>query len=197
MQVTKKILTVLTLAAIVSSTAAISSASAADAYAGEISQKQNAVSSLQADQARLTAEIEAAKSSGNSTLAEQKQVQLQQNGATMIQISSMDIETALLMVQSQRTQLLENQLKLQIEEVQKRNQLIVELNTQLAEARKNGDETLVKELQSKIDAAGNSQQMDMLRMQSLSNKRNEAFDVMTNFVKKMQESRASIIGNMR
>jgi len=39
--------------------------------------------------------------------------------------------------------------------------------------------------------------MDMLRLQSLSNKRNEAFDVMTNFIKKMQDSRSSIIGNMR
>jgi len=37
----------------------------------------------------------------------------------------------------------------------------------------------------------------MLRLQSLSNKRNESFDVMTNFVKKMQDSRSSIIGNMR
>lgn len=48
-----------------------------------------------------------------------------------------------------------------------------------------------------IDALSNSQQMDMLRLQSMSNKRNEAFDVMTNFIKKMQDSRSSIIGNMR
>ena len=41
------------------------------------------------------------------------------------------------------------------------------------------------------------QQMDMLRLQSMTNKRNEAFDVMTNFIKKMQDSRSSIIGNMR
>ena len=41
------------------------------------------------------------------------------------------------------------------------------------------------------------QQMDMLRLQSLSNKRNEAFETMTNFIKKMQDNRNSIIGNMR
>ena len=35
------------------------------------------------------------------------------------------------------------------------------------------------------------------RLQSLSNKRNEAFETMTNFIKKMQDSRSSIIGNMR
>jgi hypothetical protein len=55
----------------------------------------------------------------------------------------------------------------------------------------------IAKVKGMIDSAGNSQQMDMLRLQSLTNKRNEAFDVMTNFVKKMQESRSSIIGNMR
>jgi hypothetical protein len=39
--------------------------------------------------------------------------------------------------------------------------------------------------------------MDMLRLQSLNNKRNEAFDLMSNFVKKMQDSRSSILSNMR
>ena len=48
-----------------------------------------------------------------------------------------------------------------------------------------------------LENQSNSQQMDMLRLQSLTNKRNEAFDVMTDFVKKMQDSRSSIIGNMR
>jgi hypothetical protein len=57
--------------------------------------------------------------------------------------------------------------------------------------------TLTAQLKQLIDSLTNSQQMDMLRMQSLTNKRNEAFDVMTNFIKKMQDSRSSIIGNMR
>ena len=37
----------------------------------------------------------------------------------------------------------------------------------------------------------------MLRLQSPSSKRNEAFETMTNFIKKMQDNRNSIIGNMR
>ncbi len=55
----------------------------------------------------------------------------------------------------------------------------------------------VQQMKSNIDSLSNSQQMDMLRLQSLSNKRNEAFEVMTNFMKKMQDNRNSIIGNMR
>ncbi|MBS7777599.1 hypothetical protein [Acidovorax sp. CCYZU-2555] len=58
-------------------------------------------------------------------------------------------------------------------------------------------EKAIENLKSMIDTHSNSQQMDMLRLQSLSNKRNEAFDVMTNFVKKMQDSRSSIVGNQR
>jgi polyribonucleotide nucleotidyltransferase len=114
-----------------------------------------------------------------------------------IDLSSMNIETALMMVQQERTKLLDSQLQSQIQEVQNRNQAIADLNTQLQAAIQSGDASEVQALKSKIDAMSNSQQMDMLRLQSLSNKRNEAFDVMTNFIKKMQDSRSSIIGNMR
>ncbi|MHA7583630.1 hypothetical protein ACX12E_25085 [Paenibacillus vandeheii] len=114
-----------------------------------------------------------------------------------IDLTSMDIETALMMVQQERAKLLDNQLQSQIQEVQNRNQAIAELNAQLQAAIQSGDASQVQALKSKIDALSSSQQMDMLRLQSLSNKRNEAFDVMTNFIKKMQDSRSSIIGNMR
>ncbi|MGN7416115.1 hypothetical protein [Paenibacillus sp. SAF-068] len=119
------------------------------------------------------------------------------SGVTPINISGMDIETALMMVQSERTKLLDAQLQTQIQEVQNRNQQVAELNSQLQIAQQNGDEAAIQKLKGQIDAANNSQQMDMLRLQSMSNKRNEAFDVMTNFIKKMQDSRSSIIGNMR
>ena len=195
----------------------------------------------------------------------------------MQNIQSMDIETALMMVQSERTKLLDAQLATQIQEVQNRNETVAKLNNVLnalnasigqisgtaatdvakdwtsekcnateiplndaiyeagitdlgftanqgirhtigADGELTGATEIVKgspaimsgpsttrgqletaltKVKGMIDAAGNSQQMDMLRLQSMSNKRNEAFDVMTNFVKKMQESRSSIIGNMR
>lgn len=95
-------------------------------------------------------------------------------GTAPIDLSSVDLETALKMVQQQRTNLLESQLQTQLTEVQTRNEQLADLNEQL-----------------------NSQQMDMLRMQSMNSKRNEAFDAMTNFVKKMQDSRSSILGNLR
>ncbi|CCH05443.1 hypothetical protein ACOTDN_29015 [Achromobacter xylosoxidans] len=66
-------------------------------------------------------------------------------------------------------------------------------NTASIETNKN-DITAAK---NQVDSLGNTQQMEMLRLQGLTNKRNEAFDVMTNFLKKMRDSRSSIIGNMR
>ncbi|MDZ5144567.1 hypothetical protein [Microbacterium testaceum] len=56
---------------------------------------------------------------------------------------------------------------------------------------------LVATLRSELDAVMNTQQMDMLRLSSLTDKRSEAFDLMSSFLKKMQGSQSSIIGNMR
>jgi len=159
----------------------------------------------------------------------------------------MDLETAMMAVQSNRANLLEAQLKDQISSVQAKNDQISKLNQLLgslnkaaagvaadakagdkvnlsstaaeiktaaqsanitlptelgggskaADANKGQLDGFIQQVKSQIDSMSNSQQMDMLRLQSLSNKRNEAFDVMTNFIKKMQDSRSSIIGNMR
>ncbi len=156
-----------------------------------------------------------------------------------INLSGMDIETALMMVQSQRSTLLEQQLQSQISEVQKRNEELARLNALVAtlqtirsgaagstsgtpiatagltQAQRDalnspdtpkpagsaltagGLDAAISSLKGRIDGLNNSSQMDMLRLQSLTNKRNEAFDVMTTFVKKMQDSRTTIIGNMR
>lgn len=129
-------------------------------------------------------------------------------GLPQIDLSSMDIETALMQVQSQRTALLEAQLQEQIQAVREKNDQIAKLNNELSvlknERANTYDENKIKELDAKIegikgqiDSLSASSQMDMLRLQSMTNKRNEAFDVMTNFIKKMQNSRSSIIGNMR
>ena len=160
-------------------------------------------------------------------------------------IKNMDIETLLMMVQSQRASLLENQLAGQINEIKARNDEISKLNNAVAVLQKvhgyfndKGNlkkeyygsalekeqvaaldaagipggwgnaagggphnksklEGFINQLKGKIDSLNNSSQMDMLRLQSMTNKRNEAFDVMSNFIKKMQDSRSSIIGNMR
>jgi hypothetical protein len=56
---------------------------------------------------------------------------------------------------------------------------------------------LISTLTGRIDSLNSTQQLDMLRLQSLSNKRNEAFEIVSNFIKKMADNKSSIIGNMR
>lgn len=109
-------------------------------------------------------------------------------------LQGMDLENALLAVQSKRAGLLEDQLKNQLEQVQVRNAEISKLNERLATCKNEEERALIKQ---QMDTLANSQQMDTLRLQSLSNKRNEAFDTMTNFIKKMQDNRSSAISNMR
>jgi hypothetical protein len=176
------------------------------------------------------------------------------NPVGAINLQGMNLEAALMAVQTDRAKLLETQLKTQISEVQSRNDQVAKLNSALGNlnrlaalvpegARQSLDaakaqapyagwiaahraayrtqptvvepnyqqtiaeldamttrgelDVVVSKLKVQIDNLGNSQQMDMLRLQSLSNKRNEAFEIMTNFIKKMADSRASILGNMR
>lgn len=184
-----------------------------------------------------------------------------------LDISGLDLETALMAVQNERVRLLDTQLQTQLEEVQNRNDQVAKLHnlqTALNAAKEhfksdddatdkfsnikiNGEkasyrtgnifkgytnhtnpkhekiindindamkkagfgesigkditkgelETLIQDVKNAVDRESNSQQMDMLRLQSMSGKRNEAFDVMTNFVKKMQDSRSAIIANLR
>lgn len=142
------------------------------------------------------------------------------SGMTQVNIQGMDLEAAMMAVQSSRASMLEDQLKDQIASVQAKNETISKLNQLLgvineelaklpsgAEANaavkladdkgamftamsmaipqtKGQLENLLGQIKSQIDSASNSQQMDMLRLQSLTNKRNEAFDTMTNFIKK-------------
>ena len=120
----------------------------------------------------------------------------------------MDMEAVLREVQTKRLNLLDEQLRLQTQNVQAANAKMVELNTQLvalrlAKGKTTDPQTIAKldnqinKLIPQIDTLGSTQQMDMLRLQSLSNKRNENYEIMTNSRKKLADERPGIIGNTR
>ncbi|GAA4840505.1 hypothetical protein GCM10023310_18020 [Paenibacillus vulneris] len=153
-------------------------------------------------------------------------------GTVTTQVSNPDLETVLLQVQTDKSKQLDEQMKAQMELIQKVNNEIAKLNESLSKLKssrpqKSGDsvtldadlqkkltengisvpssnkwtqadvDRALESLRSKIDSLNSAQQMDMLRLQSLTNKRNEAFDAMSNFIKKMAEQRGNIVGNMR
>ena len=66
----------------------------------------------------------------------------------------------------------------------------------------NGDTTkgqidaAVTKIKGLIDAESNNQQMDMLRLQSLNNKKNESIEILTNTQKKHTDANSNIIRNL-
>ncbi|NIZ03778.1 hypothetical protein [Thalassospira lucentensis] len=58
-------------------------------------------------------------------------------------------------------------------------------------------DTYINDIKGKIDSLNSTGQLDMIRMQSLMNKRNEAFDTLSNLLQKVQKTLDSIVGNMR
>lgn len=54
----------------------------------------------------------------------------------------------------------------------------------------------IENIKGFIDSTNSSSQMDMIRLQSLNNKYSQAFDMMTNFIKKFSASKDGIIRNM-
>ncbi|WP_062050336.1 hypothetical protein [Bacillus sp. JCM 19034] len=177
----------------------------------EIKQTFVALEALSAEIVKLDEEIDSAKEKGDETVVAQKEAQLKQKeeqerqivatsmgvSGVQLNLNSIDLATALSEIQSQRAALLEDQLQDQIEKVQNWNDRLSDLNEQLRQAQENGDIVLATELKGLIDEEMSNYQFEMLRLQSLSTKRNEAFETLTNVVRKMQDSRSSIIGNMR
>lgn len=58
-------------------------------------------------------------------------------------------------------------------------------------------EKCISHIKTKVDLMSNSQQMDMIRLQSLQNKRNEAIEIMTNSIQKTQRIQDLINENIR
>ncbi|GAA5860054.1 hypothetical protein JCM8547_003075 [Rhodosporidiobolus lusitaniae] len=82
-----------------------------------------------------------------------------------------DFQTQLLELKSQRAKLLDDQLKQQLDTIKQLNEL------------------------PSTDATSNAMQLEMLKLQSLTQKSNEASNVMNDMMRKLQDSRASIIKN--
>jgi hypothetical protein len=116
-----------------------------------------------------------------------------------------DIEGAIMMLQKSRVQVLDEQLKGRIAALQDRNAQIKSLNDQLGDAQKalagdkdNGDkQKRVTQLKGQIDLMNSDSQLDMIGLQSLVNKRNESFDLLSNLLNKFQKTIDGIVSNMR
>ncbi|HAO34508.1 MAG TPA: hypothetical protein DCQ84_16405 [Candidatus Competibacteraceae bacterium] len=149
---------------------------------------------------------------------------------------TIDFETLILSVQTQRANLLESQLADQAQEIQKRNDMIAKVNDMLNEAKNVGArstdtnpstgsaalrqflvdnkipfgnggnpltllrgewDAVAQGLKNLTDKLNSQSQMDMIRLQSLMNKRDQAFEMMTNVLQKTSKLNGDIVANMR
>ncbi|MWC30942.1 hypothetical protein [Paenibacillus sp. MMS18-CY102] len=55
----------------------------------------------------------------------------------------------------------------------------------------------IEQLNNQIDSLNSSQQLNMIKLQSEMNKQNEAYELLSNQMKQMQNATQSIINNMR
>jgi pimeloyl-CoA synthetase len=150
--------------------------------------------------------------------------------------SQMNLGDLIMLIQSERAELLESQLQDQVKQMQYINAKIKEANDWLAQARSlkeqatdkkcseepqamrdwadanginmsdvNNDKLHTKSewegpiasIKAHIDGLNSSSQMEMIRLQSLMNKRNQAFEMMTNALNKISGSMDKVIGNIR
>ena len=122
-----------------------------------------------------------------------------------------DIEGAVMLLQGTRAKMMDRQLGTQIKGMQDRNAQITKLNNDLTTAQtklaafsstdttdaKKAATKEVGDLKTAIDSLNSDSQIDMIRTQGLVNKRNEAFDTLTNLLGKFQKTIDGIVGNYR
>jgi hypothetical protein len=126
-------------------------------------------------------------------------------------LSSGDIEGAVMLLQTTRAKVLEAQLTTRIDGMQARNNAIKAKNDDLAQKQNDlagltGDDKKsdyqkkqaeITKAKGDLDALNSESQLDMIGIQGLVNKRNEAFDTLTNLLGKFQKTIDGIVGNLR
>lgn len=137
-----------------------------------------------------------------------------------------DLETALLSVQFRRNQELERNLSNQLETITAKNHVVGELTAALGAVNAALDasqgtldptaraalvshdidvpqpvtiaelKSIATTIKSQIDGTVNSQQLEMLRLQSLLRKRHEAYDMVSSMMKAVRDNNSAIVRNL-
>ncbi|KAB8125833.1 hypothetical protein F9U64_21505 [Gracilibacillus oryzae] len=139
----------------------------------------------------------AAETTGSASNDHQLSQPLDQLKMQVTNGDGIDLESVIKRIQTERADSLNIRTIELKNEMQEWNKRLNDVNNELATARGNNDTELVKKLQAELDNIQNNMNMLILRMQSLNNKRNEAFTTLTNTIRKFEEARSSIIRNIR
>ncbi len=119
-------------------------------------------------------------------------------------LESGDILAAITLLGVTQVKVLDQQLSGRIMALQERNATVKTLNDDLAALQKGAgspptgaqQEAMTKK-KGEIDKMNADSQLDMISIQSLTTKRNQAFEMLSNLTSKLQSASGTIIGNMR
>ena len=162
----------------------------------------NSVRSYESAIDRLNGEIEDLRGAIRRTEQEVNQQIRDLNDLDSL-LANGDIEGAFMLVQTSRTLSLDRQIAARLKELQARNEQIKILNDELAAINRPDNELTPAQrerkvtLRGEIDKLNADSQLDTIKLQSLINKRNQALEMLTNILQKLQKVLDSIIGNMR
>jgi hypothetical protein len=118
-------------------------------------------------------------------------------------LDSGDIEGALMAIQMTRANNLDAQLGVRMKQMEARNAAVASLNASIATWMADGtngadkNKAQIAKAQGDLSTLNNQSQYDMLQLQQVVNKRNEAFDLLTNLMGKFQKTMDGIVSNMR
>ena len=140
-------------------------------------------------------------------------VQSTGDGYFLVNGQKMDLSALQLMLQMDRTKALDQSIADQMKVIQDRNNQIRNYSEQKANltahraALDQNDSKYnenyasltaqIEYLKGLIDGLNSEAQLDMIRLQSLIDKRNQAFEMASNTLQQDQKTRDSIVGNMR
>ena len=128
-------------------------------------------------------------------------------GKFVVNGTEMDMESLLMMILIQRLENLDEQLRHSFGEMQEINEKLAAKNQHLnylreqrekaSDKNKGAWDIKIEETKGEIDNLNSTSQLAMVKLQSLINKRNQAFDMLTNIINKIQNNLNNIVSNMR
>ena len=113
--------------------------------------------------------------------------------------AQLDVQGMMLQVQIDRAASLEKQVKDRLAAVKDRNAKIAQLQTEIQRLRaadSSAHAARIEALKAQIDALSTDSQLDLLKLQSLISKHNQASEMASNLTKKFADLKSSIIGNL-
>ncbi|HET6467220.1 MAG TPA: hypothetical protein VFG43_02465 [Geminicoccaceae bacterium] len=126
-----------------------------------------------------------------------------------LDLANMDIETMFMSLTTERANVLDATIAERASQMQDRNKQIADINSKVMTLRNDmkgmdkkktaykNAELQLQNYQTEIDTLSSNSQLDMIGLQGLINKRNQAVEMLTNLVQKFAKTTDSIVGNMR